>query len=204
MTMTSVIARSARRSLCIALRATALGAAALAAAGAAAAQSYYPTETTTSSGPITTYGPGYRSTTTTTTTYRSAATAWPSYEVVTSAPYESAYSTTYTAPAAVYEDPGITVYSRPYRHENSRGEISGRVSYADIDLSTEAGANALRWRVDREAKSLCAELGEPEEIGQNTSVLPSCQAAARDTAYAQVRSAVAAARYRTPYYAYGR
>jgi UrcA family protein len=104
----------------------------------------------------------------------------------------------YRYQGSAYSD-GITVYGRapsatePY-------SLSQTVSYADLDLSTRAGLDTLRWRIGEAAKSLCTGLGERPESEQNTAVLPSCQASARETTTGQVRRAVDRARYT---YAYG-
>lgn len=99
----------------------------------------------------------------------------------------------YRSQGPSYSD-GITVYGRapsatePY-------SLSQTVSYADLDLSTRAGLNTLRWRIGEAANALCGQLGQPSEREQNTTVLPSCQASARDAASGQVQRAVDRARY---------
>lgn len=93
----------------------------------------------------------------------------------------------------------ITVYGRapmpgePY-------SLSQTVSYRDLDLSTRYGVETLKRRVSEAARAMCADLGERPEREQNTTVLPSCQGAARESAAGQVMRAVQGARYR-PYYA---
>lgn len=103
------------------------------------------------------------------------------------------------AAQAPYAD-GITVYGHRgvHRLPNGEPELSRRVSYADLDLTTPEGQAELNWRIDDTAQSLCARLGEPPERDQNTAVLPSCQAAARQSAYGQVRRAIDYARYQPP------
>ena len=130
--------------------------------------------------------------------YPSGQTYSYSTETTTSSPYsDPAYSyPAYSAPAAPYTD-GITVYGRrTWRGGNDEHpELSRPVSYRDLDLRTEAGVAELKARIARTARRLCSELGEPPAREQNTTVLPSCQAAARDSAYQQVQAAVDSARY---------
>jgi UrcA family protein len=102
------------------------------------------------------------------------------------------------AAAQSFADNGITVYGRVSPYEQ-HPMLSQRVSYRDLDLSTRAGVQTLKWRVRQTANALCARLGERPGIEQNTTVLPSCQAAARDSASIQIGKAVQAARYRTDY-----
>ena len=98
---------------------------------------------------------------------------------------------------AGYAD-GITVYSRPYAPRDG-DELSARVTYSDLDLTTRAGVDELRWRIRNTAQALCDDLGEGDEVGRNTAVLPSCQAAARDRADSHVRRAVDDAYYAAGY-----
>jgi UrcA family protein len=100
--------------------------------------------------------------------------------------------------APTYSD-GIVVYGRA----PSPGEpyaLSQTVSYRDLDLSTRYGVETLKWRIAETARALCADIGERPEREQNTTVLPSCQGSARESAAGQVMRAVRDARYR-PYYA---
>ncbi len=96
---------------------------------------------------------------------------------------------------------GVTVYSRPapYRVPDHVQELSAPVAYHDLDLATRQGQDELNWRIARTADLLCDRLGEGEEIGRNSSVLPTCQASARDRARGQVRRAVKDARYAAAY-----
>jgi hypothetical protein len=83
-------------------------------------------------------------------------------------------STTGAAYGPVTDEGGITVYGRPYLNEE-HPMLSQSVSYADLDLSTAAGVEELRYRIRQTANDLCARLGEPPAIEQNTTVLPSCR-----------------------------
>jgi UrcA family protein len=101
---------------------------------------------------------------------------------------------------APYAD-GITVYGRPapYRVPDYVQELSATVAYDDLDLATREGQDELNWRIARTADELCGRLGEGEEAGRNRSVLPTCQASARDGARSQVRRAVKDARNAAAY-----
>jgi UrcA family protein len=105
------------------------------------------------------------------------------------------------APAHSATSDGVTVYGRqllpgePY-------SLSERVNIRDLDLATRAGVNEARFRIASTANALCSALGERPEREQNTTVLPSCQGAARQGATGQVMRAVDAARYRASYYGY--
>jgi UrcA family protein len=70
--------------------------------------------------------------------------------------------------------------------------LTHRVSYADLDLATEAGAAALRKRVQETARTACKQLDElyPLEAKNRWE----CTKAATADASAQVESAIAAAR----------
>lgn len=102
--------------------------------------------------------------------------------------------------APPYAD-GVTVYTRPppYRVPDDVRELSAGVAYDDLDLATREGRDILDWRIARIADRLCDRLGEGEEAGRNSSVLPTCQASARDSARGQVRRAVEDARYAAAY-----
>jgi len=93
----------------------------------------------------------------------------------------------------VTDEQGIVVYGRSYPPGEPR-ELSMPVTYRDLDLSTDTGAQILQERVTAAADTLCKELDQPEERAQNTAVLPSCQAAARGSAAWDVRRAITAAR----------
>lgn len=64
--------------------------------------------------------------------------------------------------------------------------LSARVSYADLDLSTEAGKERFRDRVALTARYLCQKLGEPEMTA--TPPVPSCREAAVSDAMERVRT----------------
>ena len=70
--------------------------------------------------------------------------------------------------------------------------LTHRVSYADLDLATDAGAAALEKRVRQTARTACQQLDElyPTESKDERE----CTGAAIAGASAQVTSAIAAAR----------
>jgi UrcA family protein len=79
------------------------------------------------------------------------------------------------APTASEE---ITVTGRYGRVPDSVQSLSQAVSYADLDLSTEAGRAELRHRVALTSRFLCDKLGESDT---STGPVPSCRdAAVRD------------------------
>lgn len=61
--------------------------------------------------------------------------------------------------------------------------LSQAVSYADLDLSTQAGRDVLRQRVKLTARFLCNRLGEADSSGP---VVPSCQQEAVRSAMTRV------------------
>lgn len=61
--------------------------------------------------------------------------------------------------------------------------LSQAVSYADLDLSTDAGRDLLRQRVRLTARFLCNKLGE---TSSSTPIVPSCQAEAVRSAMSRV------------------
>lgn len=72
----------------------------------------------------------------------------------------------------------IIVTGRYGRVPDNVQTVSQAVSYADLDLSTKAGRDALRHRINLTARFLCDKLGESST---STSLTPSCrQAAAKD------------------------
>ncbi|WP_417603993.1 UrcA family protein [Novosphingobium anseongense] len=72
----------------------------------------------------------------------------------------------------------IIVSGRYGRVPESAQTASQAVSYADLDLSTSAGRDELRHRVNLTARFLCDKLGESPT---GDSLAPSCrQAAAQD------------------------
>jgi UrcA family protein len=61
--------------------------------------------------------------------------------------------------------------------------LSQAVSYADLDLSTDWGRDALRHRVDLTARFLCDKLGESDA---SSPIVKSCRDAAVDDAMKRV------------------
>jgi UrcA family protein len=61
--------------------------------------------------------------------------------------------------------------------------LSQSVSYADLDLSTDAGRDMLRQRVSLTARFLCNKLGE---TSTSSSVAPSCRQQAVKSAMSRV------------------
>lgn len=84
-------------------------------------------------------------------------------------------------PAAAQAQPApeeITVTGRYGKVPDSVRSLSQAVSYADLDLSTKAGRDELRRRVNLTARWLCDKLGES---GSSAGPIPSCRdAATRD------------------------
>lgn len=66
---------------------------------------------------------------------------------------------------------------------DSAKSLSRPVSYADLDLSTEAGRRVLHQRVSLTARWLCDKLGEG---GSGDSLAPSCREAAVKDAKARL------------------
>ena len=66
-----------------------------------------------------------------------------------------------------------------------------RVSYADLDLSTKSGADALEKRVNDAAKGACDELDKNYPLTEKSA--PDCTKAAIKDAMVDVRAVVAAA-----------
>lgn len=88
------------------------------------------------------------------------------------------------APAfAQTDDQDIIVTGRYGRVPSSVQSLSQPVSYADLDLSTKAGRDELRHRVNLTARYLCGKLGEQED---NDPVVPSCRQAAVSDAMGRV------------------
>jgi UrcA family protein len=63
--------------------------------------------------------------------------------------------------------------------------LSQSVSYADLDLSTEAGRDILRHRVSLTARFLCDKLGEGDT---SSPIVPSCRDAAVSDAMSRVET----------------
>lgn len=72
--------------------------------------------------------------------------------------------------------------------------LSAVVSYADLDLTTDAGRTALRERVRSTASDLCRRLGEGAAGG--TALVPSCEQDAVNSVHQQERVAIAQAKPR--------
>jgi UrcA family protein len=97
------------------------------------------------------------------------------------------------ASAQPYElSDGVTVYGHasPYGDNDT---LSQTVSYADLDLTSKDGVDELRWRVARAAEDVCDQLNE--DPAHDAPLLPSCRAAARDSASRQIDRAIDDARY---------
>lgn len=75
-------------------------------------------------------------------------------------------------------------------------EISAAVSYADLDLTTQAGQDELKRRVASTASDLCDKLGEGRSSGME-GVVPTCKTDAVNNTGEQVRLAIASATPRT-------
>ena len=72
----------------------------------------------------------------------------------------------------------LTVTGRYGRVPESVQSLSQAISYADLDLSTEAGKREFRRRINLTARYLCEKMGE---TSTGDTVVPSCRdAAARD------------------------
>ena len=63
----------------------------------------------------------------------------------------------YVGPAYV-ED--LVIAPPAYRRDRDVTRLSRAVSYADLDLTTSAGQETLRWRIRDTARSVCRALGE--------------------------------------------
>lgn len=70
--------------------------------------------------------------------------------------------------------------------------ITHRVSYADLDLATRAGAEELRSRVQETARAACKQLDTLYPLEDKNA--PECAGAAVAAAASQVESAIAAVR----------
>lgn len=65
--------------------------------------------------------------------------------------------------------------------------LTEAVSYADLNLSTDAGKDELRHRIRLTARYLCNKLGEPESVSYGP--VPSCREAAVKDAMDRVNTA---------------
>lgn len=81
-------------------------------------------------------------------------------------------------------DEEITVMGRYGRVPDSVQSLSQAVSYADLDLSTQAGRDILRRRVSLTARYLCDKLGETDVA--STGPVPSCRDAATKDAMSRL------------------
>ena len=77
----------------------------------------------------------------------------------------------------------IIVTGRYGRVPDSAQTASQSVSYADLDLSTAAGRDELRQRVNLTARFLCDKLGESST---GDSLTPSCRQAASQDAMKRI------------------
>jgi len=79
---------------------------------------------------------------------------------------------------------------RPHGRHSDIRSLSQAVDYADLDLTTRAGADTLKFRIKATATQLCEQLGES---GSSTGPVPSCEDAATTDAMKQARIAIASA-----------
>lgn len=88
------------------------------------------------------------------------------------------------SPAFAQDPEEIVVEGRFGPVPNNVRSLSQAVSYADLDISTQAGKDELRRRVRLTARFLCDKLGEGADA--SSPLLPSC----RDGAYRDAMSRV--------------
>lgn len=93
------------------------------------------------------------------------------------------------APAQAQEVDEITVMGS-IGPDGQPQTLSRAVSFADLDLATDAGADELRVRIRATARDLCRQLGETGGAG----VTPSCVDQATRNALNDARLVIAAAR----------
>lgn len=93
------------------------------------------------------------------------------------------------APVLAQSVDELTITGRYGSMDNVR-ELSRVVTYSDLDLTTPAGVDGLKFRVKDTARGLCAELGES---GSGGPLVPSCERQAINDAMAQVNMAIASA-----------
>lgn len=92
-----------------------------------------------------------------------------------------------TLPVPLHAQPAseeITVVGRYGRVPDSVQSLSQAVSYADLDLSTQAGRDILRHRVALTARYLCEKLGEADT--SSGPLVPSCRDGAVHDAMSRV------------------
>jgi len=87
-------------------------------------------------------------------------------------------------PAAAQTTEEIIVTGHYGRVPDNVNSLTQAVSYADLDLSTDAGKRELKHRVSLTARYLCNKLGE-NELG-STGPIPSCREAAVKDAMSRV------------------
>jgi UrcA family protein len=100
------------------------------------------------------------------------------------------------APAFAQTAEGLTVTGHWRAGPNVR-ELSAAVPYADLDLNTVAGRDALKQRVRWTAQDLCERLGETQ---MSDPLMPTCEQDAMNSARDSIRAAIDS--HRIPVYAY--
>jgi UrcA family protein len=117
-----------------------------------------------------------------------------------------------TAPASAqtyYDDPAyvsangyvdeVVVPGHRLHDYYGPSQLSARVSYRDLDLTTYQGRQVLKMRIRDTAHDLCRELGEANAPGD--ALAPSCVDGAMRSARPQMKTAIAQA-YAHPVYAW--
>ena len=87
------------------------------------------------------------------------------------------------APSFAQSSEEIVVSGRYGKVPGSVQSLSIPVSYSDLDLSTQAGRDILRHRLNLTARFLCTKLGESD---MSDPIAPSCRDAAVKDAMARV------------------
>jgi UrcA family protein len=82
----------------------------------------------------------------------------------------------------------VTVIGRYGPLPDNVRSISQTVSYADLDLGTDAGRHEFKHRIGLTARYLCDKLGESDTADP---VVPSCRDAATKDAYTQADTVIA-------------
>jgi UrcA family protein len=82
----------------------------------------------------------------------------------------------------------VTVMGRYGTLPDNVRSVSQTVSYADLDLSADAGRHEFKHRIALTARYLCDKLGESDS---SDGVVPSCRDAATRDAYAQADAVIA-------------
>jgi UrcA family protein len=105
--------------------------------------------------------------------------------------------------AAWAQQPPEIIVEAPHVHPTTERTSTGgtidvisvthRVNYADLDISTAAGAKALEQRVTSAAKAACQEIKKLYPLADPAPGNPPCEKTAVSKAMAQVDAAVAAA-----------